>query len=66
MFGQVFFALGEAKNTYGTRNFILLNTGTNLVRSKIGLISAVCYQVGTDKPVYALESSIAVTGSAVQ
>ena len=66
MFGQVCFAPGEAKNTYGTGNFMLLNTGTDLVRSKNGLLSTVCYQVGTDTPVYALEGSIAVTGSAVQ
>jgi len=66
MFGQVCFARGEAKNTYGTGNFMLLNTGTELVRSKNGLLSTVCYQVGADKPVYALEGSIAVTGSAVQ
>ena len=66
MFGQVCFAPGEAKNTYGTGNFMLLNTGTELVRSKNGLLSTVCYQLGTDKPVYALEGSIAVTGSAVQ
>jgi glycerol kinase len=66
MFGQVCFAPGEAKNTYGTGNFMLLNTGTELVRSKNGLLTTVCYQVGTDKPAYALEGSIAVTGSAVQ
>jgi glycerol kinase len=66
MFGQVCFAPGEAKNTYGTGNFMLLNTGTELVRSKHGLLSTVCYQVGSDQPVYALEGSIAVTGSAVQ
>ena len=66
MVGQVCFAPGEAKNTYGTGNFLLLNTGTELVRSKNGLLSTVCYQFGTDKPVYALEGSIAVTGSAVQ
>jgi len=66
MFGQVCFAPGEAKNTYGTGNFLLMNTGTELVSSKNGLLSTVCYQVGTDKPVYALEGSIAVTGSAVQ
>ena len=45
---------------------MLLNTGTELVRSKNGLLTTVCYQVGSDKPVYALEGSIAVTGSAVQ
>ncbi len=66
MFGQVCFAPGEAKNTYGTGNFLLLNTGTELVRSENGLLTTVCYQVGDDAPVYALEGSIAVTGSAVQ
>jgi glycerol kinase len=64
--GQVCFAKGEAKNTYGTGNFMLLNTGEELVRSEHGLLSTVCYQFGKDKPVYALEGSIAVTGSAVQ
>jgi glycerol kinase len=65
-FGQACFDPGEAKNTYGTGNFLLLNTGTELVRSSNGLLSTVCYQFGTDAPVYALEGSIAVTGSAVQ
>ncbi|MGQ0575203.1 MAG: glycerol kinase GlpK [Pseudonocardia sp.] len=64
--GQVCFAPGEAKNTYGTGNFLLLNTGTELVRSSHGLLSTVCYRFGDDAPVYALEGSIAVTGSAVQ
>ena len=64
--GQVCFAVGEAKNTYGTGNFLLLNTGEEVVRSKSGLLTTVCYQFGTDKPIYALEGSIAVTGSAVQ
>src|ERR1700749_5012256 len=64
--GQVCFSPGEAKNTYGTGNFMLLNTGEELVRSKNGLLTTVCYQFGGDKPVYALEGSIAVTGSAVQ
>ncbi|WP_250564231.1 FGGY-family carbohydrate kinase, partial [Sphaerisporangium fuscum] len=64
--GQVCFSPGEAKNTYGTGNFLLLNTGTELVRSKHGLLTTVGYQFGDDKPVYALEGSIAVTGSAVQ
>ena len=64
--GQVCFAVGEAKNTYGTGNFMLLNTGEELVRSKNGLLTTVCYQFGQQKPVYALEGSIAVTGSAVQ
>jgi glycerol kinase len=64
--GQVCFAPGEAKNTYGTGNFMLLNTGEELVRSKNGLLTTVCYQFGSAKPIYALEGSIAVTGSAVQ
>jgi len=64
--GQVCFATGEAKNTYGTGNFLLLNTGEELVRSKNGLLTTVCYQFGSNKPIYALEGSIAVTGSAVQ
>ncbi|ADJ46185.1 glycerol kinase [Amycolatopsis mediterranei S699] len=64
--GQVCFRPGEAKNTYGTGNFLLLNTGQELVRSKHGLLTTLCYQFGDDKPVYALEGSIAVTGSAVQ
>jgi glycerol kinase len=64
--GQVCFAPGEAKNTYGTGNFMLLNTGTELVRSKAGLLSTVCYQFGEEPPIYALEGSIAVTGSAIQ
>ncbi len=66
MVGQVCLAPGEAKNTYGTGNFMLLNTGEDLVRSKNGLLTTVCYQFGDDKPVFALEGSIAVTGSAVQ
>ncbi|HJQ03640.1 MAG TPA: glycerol kinase GlpK [Jatrophihabitans sp.] len=64
--GQVCFAPGEAKNTYGTGNFMLLNTGSQLVRSNNGLLSTVCYQFGSAPAVYALEGSIAVTGSAVQ
>ncbi|MBA3781493.1 MAG: glycerol kinase GlpK [Nocardioides sp.] len=64
--GQVCFEPGEAKNTYGTGNFMLLNTGTELVRSHAGLLTTVCYKFGDAKPVYALEGSIAVTGSAVQ
>ncbi|MEU1432027.1 glycerol kinase GlpK [Nocardia sp. NPDC005746] len=64
--GQVCFRPGEAKNTYGTGNFLMLNTGTEIVRSKHGLLTTVAYQFGDDKAVYALEGSIAVTGSAVQ
>jgi glycerol kinase len=66
MVGQVCLEVGEAKNTYGTGNFLLMNTGEELVRSSNGLLSTVCYQFGTAKPVYALEGSIAVTGSAIQ
>ncbi len=66
MVGQVCLDAGEAKNTYGTGNFLLLNTGEELVRSRNGLLSTVCYQFGEAKPVYALEGSIAVTGSAIQ
>ena len=65
-FGQACLAVGEAKNTYGTGNFVLLNTGTERVASTHGLITTVCYQLGSDAPVYALEGSIAVTGSLVQ
>jgi glycerol kinase len=64
--GQVCFGVGEGKNTYGTGNFMILNTGTEIVRSESGLLTTVCYQLGADDPVYALEGSIAVTGSAVQ
>ena len=64
--GQVCFAAGEAKNTYGTGNFLLLNTGNEIVRSEHGLLTTVCYRLGDAAPVYALEGSIAVTGSAVQ
>ena len=64
--GQVCFEPGEAKNTYGTGNFLLLNTGTELVRSTNGLLTTVAYQFAEADPVYALEGSIAVTGSAVQ
>ena len=64
--GQVCFAPGEAKNTYGTGNFLLLNTGTEPVRSAHGLLTTVAYRFGSEPAVYALEGSIAVTGSAVQ
>ena len=66
MVGQVCLDAGDAKNTYGTGNFLLLNTGTELVRSSNGLLSTVCYKFADQPPVYALEGSIAVTGSAVQ
>ncbi|HYN29827.1 MAG TPA: glycerol kinase GlpK [Dermatophilaceae bacterium] len=66
MVGQVCFEPGEAKNTYGTGNFLLMNTGTRPVRSTNGLLTTIAYQLGDAEPVYALEGSIAVTGSAVQ
>jgi glycerol kinase len=65
-FGQACLSVGEAKNTYGTGNFMLLNTGTEQVRSRNGLLTTVCYKIGSQDPVYALEGSIAVTGSLVQ
>ena len=64
--GQVCFAPGEAKNTYGTGNFMLLNTGTEPIASKAGLLTTVAYQFAGEPAAYALEGSIAVTGSAVQ
>jgi glycerol kinase len=65
-FGQACLSVGEAKNTYGTGNFVLLNTGTEKVASRHGLLTTVCYQLGAAEPVYALEGAIAVTGSLVQ
>jgi glycerol kinase len=65
-FGQTCFAVGEAKNTYGTGNFLLLNTGTEAVQSKNGLLTTVCYKIGDADAVYALEGSIAITGALVQ
>ncbi len=64
--GQVCFSPGEAKNTYGTGSFMLLNTGADIVRSRAGLLTTVAYQLGGEPPAYALEGSVAVTGSAVQ
>jgi glycerol kinase len=64
--GQACFLPGEAKNTYGTGNFMLLNTGTTIVPSGSGLLTTACYQIGDQRPAYALEGSAAVTGSAVQ
>ncbi len=65
-FGQTCFDVGEAKNTYGTGNFMLLNTGTELVQSKSGLLTTVGYKIGDDDPIYCLEGSIAITGALVQ
>jgi glycerol kinase len=66
MFGQACLSVGDAKNTYGTGNFMLLNTGTEKVMSRNGLLTTVCYKIGSQDPMYALEGSIAVTGSLVQ
>jgi len=65
-FGQTCFSVGEAKNTYGTGNFLLLNTGNEAVQSKNGLITTVGYKIGDSAPVYCLEGSIAITGALVQ
>lgn len=65
-FGQACFEVGHAKNTYGTGNFMLINTGTEPIPSKNGLLTTVCYKIGDQPTVYALEGSIAVTGSLVQ
>ena len=65
-FGQTCFSVGEAKNTYGTGNFLLLNTGNQAVQSKNGLITTVGYKIGDQKAVYCLEGSIAITGALVQ
>jgi glycerol kinase len=65
-FGQTCFSPGEAKNTYGTGNFLLLNTGTEPVASKNGLLTTVGYKIGDQDTVYCLEGSIAITGALVQ
>lgn len=64
--GQACYNAGEAKNTYGTGNFMLLNTHTTIVHSKSGLITTPCYKFGDAPTIWALEGSIAVTGSLVQ
>jgi glycerol kinase len=64
--GQACYSVGEAKNTYGTGNFMLLNTGAQLVPSKSGLLTTVAYKLGDQQAVYALEGSIAITGALVQ
>lgn len=65
-FGQAAFGKGESKNTYGTGNFLIFNTGEDIVLSKNGLLTTLAYKIGDAKPVYALEGSIAVTGSLIQ
>src|SRR5690606_11501840 len=64
--GQGCFAAGDTKCTYGTGNFLLANTGGTAVESKAGLVTTIAYRFGEDAPAYALEGSIAVTGSLVQ
>lgn len=64
--GQTCFSAGEGKNTYGTGNFMLLNTGTEPVPSESGLLTTVAYKMGAEPAVYALEGSIAITGALVQ
>ena len=66
LFGQTCFSTGEAKNTYGTGCFMLLNTGTKPVQSKNGLLTTLGYKIGKDPAVYCLEGSIAITGALVQ
>ena len=65
-FGQVAFDKGQSKNTYGTGNFLIVNTGEEIVFSEHGLLTTVAYQLGGHPPHYALEGSIAVTGSLIQ
>lgn len=65
LFGQACFEPGQAKNTYGTGNFMLMNTGTQPVESDTGLLTTVAYKIDSEPTVYALEGSIAVTGSLV-
>lgn len=65
-FGQACFEPGMAKNTYGTGCFMLMNTGTEPQPSTNGMITTVCYKIGDQPTVYALEGSIAVTGSLIQ
>ncbi len=66
LFGQTCFSVGEAKNTYGTGNFLLLNTGTEPVASKSGLLTTLGYKIGDQDAVYCLEGAIAITGALVQ
>ena len=63
--GQACFDIGEAKNTYGTGCFMILNTGSEIVQSENGLLTTVCYKFGDEDAVYALEGSIAITGALV-
>jgi len=66
LFGQTCYSVGEAKNTYGTGCFMLLNTGTRPIQSKSGLLTTLGYKIGSQPAVYCLEGSIAITGALVQ
>jgi glycerol kinase len=66
LFGQACYSVGEAKNTYGTGCFMLLNTGEKPVQSKNGLLTTLGYKIGNQKAVYCLEGSIAITGALIQ
>jgi len=66
LFGQTCFSVGEAKNTYGTGNFLLLNTGNEIVQSKSGLLTTLAYKIGDQPATYCLEGAIAITGALVQ
>ena len=66
LFGQTCYSAGEAKNTYGTGCFMLMNTGETPVPSKAGLLTTLGYKIGNQKAVYALEGSIAIAGALVQ
>ena len=65
-FGQAAYDIGDAKNTYGTGNFMLLNTGTEIVPSKSGLLTTLGWKLGDQPAIYCLEGSIAITGALVQ
>ena len=66
LFGQTCFSVGEAKNTYGTGNFLLLNTGNEIIKSKSGLLTTLAYKIGDQPATYCLEGAIAITGALVQ
>ena len=66
LFGQTCFQSGEAKNTYGTGCFLLMNTGTDIVQSRYGLLTTVAFKLGAQPANYALEGSVAITGALVQ
>ena len=66
LFGQTCFSVGEAKNTYGTGNFLLLNTGNEIIQSKSGLLTTLAYKIGDQPATYCLEGAIAITGALVQ